>query len=108
MLQSFLNSGYTDFEKYKEHKRNKRKLEKTRKTEYIKSKKEPCLFCGSDENIEMHHKNPNEKDGLIYKTLSTRSYKTIDEEIDKCWWLCKSCHQKLHQRLCDPLPQCYD
>ena len=72
---------------------------------YIEEKATPCLFCGSTHNIVWHHVNPNEKNKNVY---SVWSWKSINEEMDKCWCLCEPCHHKLHLRLVDPLPECYE
>jgi len=109
-MKAFANSGYADYEKYQTQRKYARRRERLQKQEYIKSKKTPCLFCGSKENIELHHKFAYDKteEGSKFRSLDRRSYKTIDEEMSKCWCLCEECHSKLHRRLCDPLPQCYD
>ena len=72
--------------------------------EWLKEKQTPCLFCGAEEDIIWHHINPNEKKGRVSDLVS---WNYIKEESEKCWNLCESCHTKLHQRLVDPLPECY-
>lgn len=64
-----------------------------------------CLFCGGDDDLVWHHKNPLNKK---FNVTSTQSYKQLYEELEKCWCLCNECHIKLHQRLLDPLPHLYD
>ena len=106
-----LNSdgSFKDKEKYLKIKSEENKRRRERQTKYIQSKKSECLFCGGNEKLEFHHFNPLEKnrERSIYQ-MAHLSVKKIDEEISKCWCLCYSCHKKLHQRLCDPLPMCYD
>jgi predicted P-loop ATPase len=104
MPRSFENSSYTDIDKYKKYIKRNRDNFRSELKKYIESKKKPCLFCGETEQIEFHHYDPTKKENTV---SSFRSYKKIDEELEKCWCLCSSCHKKLHQRMCDPLPSCY-
>lgn len=106
-MASFEKSSYADYEKYKLAKQAERKRRRKRANALIQSHRNPCLFCGSEKNIEFHHFNPTEKEYGVTDII-TLSPKKIVEEINKCWCLCKSCHNKLHRRLCDPLPSCYD
>ena len=105
MVAKFENSSYTDYDKYLEYRRNQKRKEKERVKDYVKSLATNCLFCGSTDNLNFHHVNPNEKD---IDVVNARSKKKANEEVAKCWCLCESCHTKLHQRLCDPLPSTYD
>ena len=107
MVAKFENSSYSDIKKYKEYRKRNKETERRRKNQFINSYKTPCLFCGSDENVHFHHVNPLEKEFEV-STGKYRSYKNIEKEIYKCWCLCSECHIKLHNRLCDPLPSCYD
>ena len=106
LLNAFQKSSYSDFEKYKKYIERKKQKPKNN-LEYIHSLKKPCLFCQTEKNIEFHHIDPNKKEGNVnrFKTYSKRK---IDDEYKKCWCLCYDCHKKLHRRLCDPLPSCYD
>jgi hypothetical protein len=106
-MGSFAKSSYKDYDKFMENRRKDRKRTKERNLEYIKSKTTPCLFCGSDERIEWHHFNPATKDKKHYYFLGC-SLDKIDEELEKCWQLCYDCHKKLHRRMVDPLPICYE
>jgi len=81
--------------------------QKRKRWEYIQDSKRPCLFCGCEKNIEFHHINPTEKESSV-TSLSSWSYKKINEELSKCWCLCRECHDKLHRRMCDPLPETYN
>lgn len=110
LMESFNRSSYTDFEKYKNHRLKSRNLKKERTKQiqkFILENTKPCLFCGDDKNIQFHHINPNEKENTISR-LKNWSQKKVENEIKKCWCLCEECHLKLHQRLCDPLPICYE
>lgn len=105
MVAKFENTTYTDYDKYLEYRRRQKKKEKERFNLYIESLKTECLFCGTTENLVFHHVNPYEKKTEV---PCTKSKKGANEEVVKCWCLCESCHTKLHQRLCDPLPSAYD
>lgn len=104
-MPSFKSSTYADYDKFQEYRKNQRARERERLKLYVRSLKTECLFCGSTDNLDFHHVNPNEKDSDV---AGLRSKKKIHEEVSKCWCLCSSCHHKLHQRLCDPLPGTYD
>ena len=105
-MASFEKSSYTDYDKYRESRRKERNARHKRQIAYIKSLSRPCLFCGSEENLQWHHYNPVDKSREILK-LNNASRKRIDEEVAKCWCLCYDCHSKLHRRMVDPLPSCY-
>ena len=108
--KAFRKSSYTDFEKYKKNRLKSiiLKKERTRKIgKFISDNKKSCLFCGGDKDLIFHHINPNKKENTIC-TLKKWSQKRVENEIKKCWCLCQNCHIKLHQRLCDPLPMCYE
>jgi hypothetical protein len=100
-------SRYKDLDKYRANKKKHRDRRKLMIREAIESKRTPCLFCGSEDDIQYHHVDPTVKDGNI-NYFYVFSVGRALEEFSKCWCLCKECHVKLHQRLCDPLPSCYD
>jgi 5-methylcytosine-specific restriction endonuclease McrA len=51
----------------------------------------PCVVCGSDDNLEVDHINPDLKvDHRIWSWKLDRRLK----ELEKCQILCKSCHLK--------------
>lgn len=49
--------------------------------------KKQCLFCGSIENLTIHHIIPRSIGGT--------------DDLSNLVWLCGECHQKLHQILLD-------
>ena len=106
-MPSFKSSTYKDIDKFNAYRKKDRQRQIKKSKEYIEANKKPCLFCNSTENIEFHHFNANEKETSVTK-LYNNSIKRIDEELKKCWCLCYDCHKKLHRRLCDPLPICYE
>ena len=99
--------GYKDLDKYSATKKKTRDRRKREIREYIESKRTPCLFCGTKDNIQYHHADATEKNDTIARFYRYSLNRAI-EEFEKCWCLCQSCHIKLHQRLVDPLPSCYD
>jgi hypothetical protein len=105
MVAKFENSSYADYDKYLEYRRQQKRKDRERVKNYLNSLATDCLFCGTTDDLCFHHVNPNEKD---IDVVNTRSVKKAKEEASKCWCLCASCHNKLHQRLCDPLPTTYD
>lgn len=63
-----------------------------RRKKYI-SKMGACFFCGTYENIEIHHIDPEtKKDHKIWSW----SEKRILHELKSCVAMCKSCHSKFH------------
>jgi len=79
----------------------------TENSELLETLKTECLFCGSNDEILFHHINSNIKLRNVC-SMTQLSAASIKQEATKCWCLCQSCHIKLHQRLVDPLPSCYD
>lgn len=57
-----------------------------------------CLDCGENRDIpsiyDFHHSDPLEKDFTISKT--SKSFKSIEKELDKCILLCAVCHRIRH------------
>jgi hypothetical protein len=107
-MPSFKSSSYKDIDKFNAYRKKDRDKKVKKSKDYIESNKKPCLFCNSTENIEFHHFNPLEKEVNSIARLYNYSNNRIDEELKKCWCLCYDCHKKLHRRLCDPLPICYE
>ena len=56
-----------------------------------------CVTCGTTEDLQFNHKNPEEK----RFTISEIIHKNIDfvlKEVEKCELLCKECHKKETRR----------
>lgn len=75
---------------------NKRQFQR----EWLKKRKKedleklgPCLFCGSVENIEIHHIDPDKK---ISHGIWSWSEKRKNDELKKCVSLCNRCHRLFH------------
>ena len=61
-----------------------------------------CEKCGYDrcmEALEFHHTNPAKKDFSISSKGYTRSWKRVQDELDKCAILCANCHRETHAAL---------
>lgn len=57
-----------------------------------------CRYNACDEALVFHHINGDEKKFSI-SGAHCRSWKTIQEELDKCILLCNRCHSELHAGL---------
>jgi hypothetical protein len=59
-----------------------------------------CEICGYNKNLSVfnfHHKNPNEKKfRLDMRSMSNKSFESLETEIKKCSLLCSNCHAELH------------
>ena len=58
-----------------------------------------CVSCGTTENLEFDHIDPNTKRFNVSKVIpdtppETPLTQNVWEEVDKCQLLCKSCHRK--------------
>ena len=53
----------------------------------------PCAKCGSEKNLDVHHKDPSQK---VSHRIWSWSQKRREEELVKCEPLCEPCHEKLH------------
>ena len=49
-----------------------------------------CERCGSDDELEFHHRDPEEK--LSHRIWSW-AWERIAKELEKCDVLCKTCHR---------------
>lgn len=55
-----------------------------------------CAHCGTTENLEFDHIDPQTKTSPINALLSYR-WERIVEELNKCQLLCSACHLKKSQ-----------
>lgn len=61
-----------------------------------------CECCGYDKctaALEFHHIDDLTKEFGISEKGETRSWKRIQEELDKCVLLCANCHREVHANL---------
>ena len=56
-----------------------------------------CIWCGSKENLELHHVDPATKDT---SSIWSWSEERRNKEIEKCIVLCKDCHYIYHTNKC--------
>lgn len=57
-----------------------------------------CVFCGSIENLEIHHLDPSTKQYSISKKVLSIKYDNLNEELNKCVLLCHTCHKSVSQK----------
>ena len=60
-----------------------------------------CTVCGYDRTwnaLELHHKDPNEKEFGVSRMWGM-SEKKIEKEVAKCVLLCSNCHREVHAGL---------
>ena len=58
-----------------------------------------CIFCGYNKYegaLGFHHKDGNQKSFSISSAGLTRSWKRVENEIEKCVLGCSNCHKELH------------
>jgi predicted transcriptional regulator len=74
---------------------NWRKRVKSKLVEYKGGCCEKCGYNKSEQALQFHHMNPNEKDFNI----SGRSYslERMKKEVDKCIMVCANCHIEIHE-----------
>jgi len=74
--------------------RKSRTIEQRNKS-YIQSRKTDCQHCGAKET-EWHHVDKSTKLFNVGEYRS-RSIQSLQQEIDKCICLCRTCHAKVHR-----------
>jgi len=71
----------------------------------IKYKGGSCVACGYSkclEALDFHHIDEVKKSFGISAKGYTRSWKSIQSELDKCILICANCHRELHAGLLQP------
>ena len=60
-----------------------------------------CQICGynkSQNALEFHHINPEEKDFSLSNTRANpKNWSSIIKELQKCILLCSNCHKEVHE-----------
>lgn len=82
---------YKDRQKQRDY---QRKWYAARREKYLDGK--TCEWCGSDEYLEIHHLNPEEKDS---HRIFSWSDERIRKELAKCIILCRTCHFHAHGKM---------
>ena len=75
--------------------RNKRTIERNKQL-LLEAKSRPCSECGGSflpNLMDLHHRDPKEKEGEITKMANNTSTKKFKKELDKCDPLCANCHR---------------
>lgn len=54
-----------------------------------------CLRCGSSNNLQFHHRDPDSKEFEVSKARSV-SAERLKTELEKCDLLCAECHRNVH------------
>ena len=64
-------------------------------------KQQKCIVCSESESVclDLHHKDPTQKDFLISQKSKSSAWSTLEKEIQKCVVLCSNCHRKVHAGL---------
>lgn len=78
--------GYADPEKQKAY---QLRYVRERREHYLKVMGNICCKCGTTENLEVDHVEPNKK---IDHRIWSWSHKRIQDELTKCQLLCRDCH----------------
>ncbi len=57
-----------------------------------------CLHCPENHPacIDLHHRDPSQKDMAISQVIGNWSLARLQREVLKCDPLCANCHRKLH------------
>lgn len=58
-----------------------------------------CQCCGYDkcaQALEFHHVDDTTKEFGISESGETRSWKRLQNELDKCILVCSNCHKEIH------------
>ena len=77
------------------------KRRKDLKQQALEYKGKKCKLCGyskCEEALAFHHLDAKKKDFAISGDGFTRSWKRIQQELDKCILICANCHAELHHR----------
>jgi hypothetical protein len=87
-------------DKFKKLKNNVRVKQKTAelKQQFIDYLGGSCKHCGYDKcpaALDFHHLDPSQKEFSI-RSVKTRSFELVKEELDKCILLCSNCHREEH------------
>ena len=65
---------------------------KMRRVHYLK-KYGPCLFCGSDKNLHIHHIDHSKKNT---RQIWSWTPERIEKELQGCKIICQKCHSTYH------------
>jgi hypothetical protein len=57
-----------------------------------------CVVCGSDANLQFHHRDPAEKAYDVSSLFDSGAWVLIRAEVVKCELRCKGCHVEHHRQ----------
>ena len=60
---------------------------------------EICGYCRYQGALDLHHRNPKEKNFGIAQKGYTRSWEKTKAELDKCVLVCANCHREIEAGL---------
>lgn len=75
----------------------RRKANKLKSIKLLGGKCEKCEYNKCINALEMHHKNPKNKNFTIGSSYN-KSWNVIKKEVLKCRLLCANCHREEHDR----------
>jgi len=91
---------YADRKEYlKQAVTRRRKILMQKAIEYKGGKCTICGYSKSTRALSFHHLNPAEKSFGISARGITRSWKKVQNELDKCVLVCSNCHAEIHDGL---------
>lgn len=103
-LTEFANAGIHNGKQYYRHvckpcyhlgKASYKLKQRDKYTEYKKTLK--CLHCGNDDHRVLHfHHHSDNKEYAVATMISTHSFDSVLQEIEKCDVLCANCHLIVH------------
>jgi hypothetical protein len=76
---------------------NFRRRVKSKLVEYKGGCCEKCGYNKSEQVLQFHHTNPNEKDFTI--SGKSYSFERLKKEVDKCILVCANCHIEIHEKI---------
>ena len=79
--------------------KKRRKETRLKAIEHLGGKCSRCGYNKYPEVLEFHHKNPSMKDFNVSSKGHCRSWKRVQQEIEKCDLLCANCHREIHVEL---------
>jgi hypothetical protein len=98
-LKDYEHQNYLKNKRKLLDRQKQRKLEQRKKIDEYKASK-GCAICGEKDPrcLDLHHKDPSEKEFAISQGCGYSPTRLI-KEMEKCVVLCSNCHRKLHRPL---------
>ena len=85
----------------KAHRNNIAFSRRNKKKFYLWLIEQECVICGEGDPVvlDMHHRDPSDKEIPFNKMLQNSSIKRIFSELEKCDVLCANCHRRVHYEM---------